>query len=290
MQDDATPSSLPLLTAPLRDLAAWTHHLRCAPVPVLAHTAAEIQQLAELEEARGCVDAQMIAQAISSDPLMSIRVLAHAGMNRSRQQVTDAETVTAALMLMGIGPFFTAFTALPTVEERLAEQPEAQAGLRQVLTRAHRAGQFALGFANHRMDGDAAAIHTAASLHDFAEMLLWCHAPDLALDIQRRQQADHSLRSATVQQEVLHTTLPQIEQALMRAWHLPELLIQLTDDGERHALIAPQRRIVQLAVRLARHSAHGWDDTALPDDLHDIADILNLSVRAAERLLHDLDS
>lgn len=286
MQDDA----LPLLTTPLRDLAAWTAHLRTVGVPVLAHTAAEILQLAELEETRGCVDAQMLAQAVSGDPLMSIRVLAHAGQNRSRQQVTDAETVTAAVMLMGIGPFFSAFNDLPTAEERLAGLPEAQAGLRLVLTRAQRAGQFALGFANHRMDTDAAAIHTAASLHDFAEMLLWCHAPALALEIQRRQQADHSLRSATVQQEVLNTTLPHIEQAMMRAWHLPELLIQLTDDGERHALIAPQRRIVQLAVRLARHSAHSWEDPALPEDLSDIADILNLSVRATERLLRDLDS
>lgn len=279
----------PLITAAPRDLAAWTACLRDRHVPVMAPTHAEIRQLAELEEARACVDAQMLAQVISSDPLMSILVLAHAGKNRPRQQVTDAETVTAAVMMMGIGPFFTAFGDLPTVEERLAAHPEALEGLRQVIQRAQRAGQFALGFANHRMDTDAAAIHTAASLHDFAEMLLWCHAPALAGEIVRRQQGNHSLRSAAVQQEVLNTTLPHIEQALMRAWHLPELMIQLTDDGEHHALVAPQRRIVQLAVRLARHSAISWDDPALPEDLQDIADILSLSVRATERLLRDLD-
>ena len=29
-------------------------------------------------------------------------------------------------------------------------------------------------------------------------------------------------------------------------------------------------------MRLARHSAHGWDDPALPDDYREIAALLNL--------------
>ena len=66
--------------------------------------------------------------------------------------------------------------------------------------------------------------------------------------------------------------------------------VQLTDDGERHALVAPQRRTVQLAVRVARHTTHGWDNPALPEDLQAIADLLSLSIGATQRLLHDLDS
>lgn len=277
------------LTAPLSSLAAWTRHFAQAPIPVQAHTAGEVALLAALEEARGCVDAQMINQAIEADPLMTVRVLAHAGQHRSRHQVTDAETVTAAIMLMGIGRFFDTFSQMATVEDRLAEPPGALEGLDKVLRRSRRAGRFALGFANHRMDGDAAAVHTAATLHDFAEMLLWCHAPTLALQLAAHQQQHPELRSIEAQQALLHTTLPELEQALMRAWHLPELMIQLTDDGSRHALVAPQRRTVQLAVRLARHSAIDWALPAVQEDLQDIADQLNLSVAAAERLVHDLD-
>jgi len=280
----------PLITIPPSDLAGWVARLRQAQIPVLAETVAEIRQLAELEEARGCVDPQMLASACQSDPLMTVRVLAHAGQHRSHHQVTDAETLTAAIMLMGIGRFFDAFTDLPVIEERLADHPRALAGVQAVLQRARRAGQFALGFANHRMDGDAAAMHTAATLHDLAEMLLWCHAPNLALEIAARQAADPALRSTDAQEAVLHTTLPAIEQALMRTWRLPDILIQLTDDSAHHALIAPQRRTVQLAVRLARHSSQGWHNPALPDDLQDIADWLTLSVSATQRLLHDLDS
>lgn len=279
----------PLLITPLPAVAAWVHHLAQAPVPVLAHTAGEVALLAQLEDTRGCVDAQMISQAIEADPLMTVRVLAHAGQHRARQQVTDAETITAAVMLMGIGPFFTAFAEMGTVEDRLDGQPGALDGLDKVLRRSRRAGRFALGFANHRMDGDAAAVHTAATLHDFAEMLLWCHAPALALQLAARQAEHPELRSVQAQQAVLHTTLPELEQALMHAWRLPELMIQLTDDGSRHALVAPQRRCVQLAVRLARHSAIDWALPAVQDDLQEIADLLNLSVGAAERLVHDLD-
>jgi hypothetical protein len=38
----------------------------------------------------------------------------------------------------------------------------------------------------------------------------------------------------------------------------------------------PQVRNVTLAVRLARHSAQGWHDAALPDDFHDIAEFLHM--------------
>jgi hypothetical protein len=51
--------------------------------------------------------------------------------------------------------------------------PEALAGVRAVLRRAHRAAAFALGFAAHRLDPDAAVIHEATLLHNFAEVLLW---------------------------------------------------------------------------------------------------------------------
>ena len=45
---------------------------------------------------------------------------------------------------------------------------------------------FALAFAVHRMDHDAPVIHAAALLHDFAELLLWLHAPVLSLIVVNR--------------------------------------------------------------------------------------------------------
>jgi HD-like signal output (HDOD) protein len=165
--------------------------------------------------------------------------------------------------------------------------PDAQAGLQAVLDRAARAARFALAFAVHRLDHDAAVIHEAALLHDFAEMLLWAHAPTLAREIAQRQRADPTLRSADAQRAVLHVTLAEVQQALMKAWRLPELLVRISDD---QASAQSQVRNVQLAIRVARHSALGWDNPALPDDVAEIAALLNLAQEPTWQLLREIDS
>jgi hypothetical protein len=280
-----------MLTRPLPDVAAWTQYLRSRPIPVLAGTAEEIALLAQAEEARGCVDAAQIARSIEDDPLMTLRVLVHTGQHRHARQITEAETVTAGVVMMGIAAFFRNFSTLETAEQQLADWPDALEGLEQVLARAHRAARFAQAFAVHRMDGDAPVLREAALLHDFAEMLLWCHAPSLALEVRGRLADDPHLRSRAAQREVLNIELGELEQQLMRAWHLPHLLIQLTDDhAAGQALIYPQVRTVRLAVQVARHTERGWDNPALPDDIAEVAELLNLSPMATQRLLMGIEA
>jgi len=278
-------SSAPVapLSKALPGLSSWTAYFRSAQIPVLAETADALELMRANEDD---VDANRLGEMISTDPLMTLKVLVHAAEHRSQRLLSDAETVTAALVLMGITPFFRDFSEQPVVEDWLQGNPEALAGLERVLRRANRAARFALGFAAHHADPDAAVIHSAALLHDFAEMLLWVHAPDLALEILRRQQADRSLRSAVVQREVLHIELADLEQALMDAWHLPELLKRVTNDKRGNDL---QVQYVRLAVRLARHTADGWDDAAIPDDLTEIGEMLNLKPEHTLKLLHEFD-
>jgi len=137
------------------------------------------------------------------------------------------------------------------------------------------------------MDHDAAVIYEAALLHDFAEMLLWCHAPALALQLRAAQKADPTLRSRTAQAHLLNVQLSDLQQALMKAWTLPDLLIRITDD--RHAE-HPSVRSVVLAIRLARHTADGWDNAAIPDDISDLSQLLNLSLAATMRFVQELDN
>ena len=42
---------------------------------------------------------------------------------------------------------------------------------------------------------------------------------------------------------------------------------------------------VSLAVNLARHSANGWDDAALPDDYRDVAEFLRVDVEKAKSII-----
>lgn len=268
-----TAAALPFtpLTRALPDLGWWTAYFRDAEIPVLAETATELELLRANEDA---VDANLLGEMIARDPLMTLKVMAHVASNRPSSRLTDAETVTAALVLTGITPFFRDFGPQPTVEERFADQPEALDGLYRVIKRAERAANFAMGFALMRMDHDAPVIYSAALLHDFAEMLLWCHAPALALDIQARQRADSTLRSAVAQREVLNIKLTDLEHSLMQAWHLPELLVRITDDRPS---TNPQVLTVKLAIQLARHTANGWDNAAVPDDVKEISQLLNMA-------------
>lgn len=270
---------------PLRNLSAWLAHFRAAPIPVLDATAAAVRELAADEDA---VDARLLAETVAADPLMTLKLLAHVGSQSRRE--TDVETVLAALVLLGVGPFFRLFGELPTVGVAMQGTPDeirARAGLQAVLDRSHRAARFAIGFAAHRMDPDAAVIHEAALLHGLAELLLWCHAPVLALAIAERLRANAALRSSAAQQAVLGITLAELQQALMKAWRLPALLILLDDEGHADS---PAVLNVTLAVRLARHTAQGWDNAAVPDDVADIAGLLQLGPVPTMHLLHEIDA
>ena len=268
-------TSTVFLDRPLPDAEAWAAHLLNAEIPVLRSTAEAIE-IFRAEEDR--VDANMLGELIGTDPLMTLKVMAHAARVRSTRIVTDIETVTGVLVMTGIPPFFRDFARQPALEDRLSSRPEALAGFQRVLDRSRRAADFAIGFAAHRLDPDAPVLHAAALLHDFAELLLWCHAPELALEIARLQAEEQSLRSNVAQQRVLNVQLPDLQQSLMRAWRLPGLLVKVTDD--RHA-DQPDVRCVMLATSLARHTASGWDNPAIPDDIAAIASLLNMSTGAA---------
>ncbi len=271
------------LTQPLADLNAWVACFRDAEIPVMTETAEALEAMRAREDD---VDANLIGEMISGDPLMTLKVMAFASKNRPTRLLTEPETVTSTLVMMGISPFFRFFGPQPVLDDVLADHPEALAGLNEVLRRANRAANFALSFAVHRLDPDAAVIHQAALLHDFAELLLWCHAPDLALSMREAQRADASLRSSVVQQQMLHVELADLQHSLMQDWRLPELLVHITDDKQAQHLNV---QCVMLGVRLARHTALGWENAALPDDISDIAHMLNLSHETTLNLLHGLD-
>lgn len=278
------PAPYEFITQAPPDLAGWVALFDPASLPVLASTAVALEDLRPVEDS---VDAHLLAETITSDPLMTLKLLSHVARLRRGRGGSDTETVTEALVMLGIPPFFRGFGPQMAAEDLLAELPHALAGFQDVLRRSHRAARFALGFAVHRMDPDARVIHEAALLHGFAELLLWLHAPALAQAIAQRQQAEPTLRSATAQREFLHIELSELQHALMAAWYLPTTLVQIT--GESAPAETRQQRNVQLAIRVARHSTHDWDNPALPDDVADIGQLLQLGPQPTMRLLREID-
>ncbi|HEX2542319.1 MAG TPA: HDOD domain-containing protein [Caldimonas sp.] len=270
------------LLEPLPALADWVAHFRASEIPVLQETADSLEALRANEDR---TDANGIGELIAGDPLMTLKVLAYSSSHRGRRVITAPETVTSALVMLGITPFFRAFPTQVSVEELLASEPAALAGLHRVLQRAHRGADFALAFAVHRTDPNAAAVHAAALLHEFAELLLWCHAPRLALRIARTQARAPRMRSSLAQREVLGVELADLQHALVAEWQLPGLLCEI---GVSHQASHAGARTVALAARLARHTHDGWDNPALADDIADVAELLNLSAEATLHLAQNV--
>lgn len=266
-----------MIDTPPKDLDTWTGTLVRADLPVLRRTATELARLRGSEDRANARD---IAAVVLRDPLMIAKVMAHLAVHRGHRQTTDITTVDRAIVMMGLPPFFRAFDAPPVVDERLRAHPEALLGLLRVVQRAVRACRFAKDWAVRRMDLEVEQIMIAALLHDLAEMLVWCLAPALALQVRAMQRARPGLRSSAAQRAVLGIEVIDLQLALAREWRLPELLVTMMDD--RHA-DHPRVRNVLLAVNLARHSSNGWNDAALPDDYKAIGELLRMDPADVQR-------
>ncbi|MEJ5211251.1 MAG: HDOD domain-containing protein [Burkholderiales bacterium] len=263
-----------MIDRPLKDVQAWVQYFDQVDVPVLQRT---VETLAHFRAREDDLDARELADAIMHDPLMTLRVLRFLQVHHSRRQSRDITTIAHALMMVGTTPFFRHFSNLPVAEAVLRDQVAGLTGLRRAMSRARHAALFAQDWAALRHDIESDEVMVAALLRDLAEMLMWCFAPRLMMMVRTLLQREPGLRSAEAQKRVFGFRGIELQLALVRAWHLPELLQTLMD--EDHA-DHPRVKNVALAVRLARHLANGWDDPALPDDYRDIAQFLHLSEEA----------
>ena len=258
-----------MLDKPTPDgLAGWVTFLSGCEMPILRQTARRLEQARRNADR---ISGRDITDIVLQDPLMALRLLTHTvGSSRLRSDITN---IASAVMMLGVDPFFRRFDQPLTLESLLAEQPQALLGVLQVILRAQRASRYAHDWTFARHDMNIEEVALAALLHDIAEILLWCFAPQLATAIRARLQADRTLRSASAQQAALGFPLIELQLVLCRSWHLPELLIAMMDDN--NAQLARVRN-VKLAVCLARHSIDGWTDPALSDDFSAIEKLLHI--------------
>lgn len=254
-----------------RDIYGWVKFLTEAEIPVMRQT---VRSIATAQEKIDMINAREISAFIMHDPLMTLRVLEYIRPFHGTRQLQEITTVGHAILMLGINPFFRHFSKLSVIEDTLKPYPQAQLRLLQVIRRAQRSARYALNWATWRYDMNAEEVTIAASLHDVAEILLICFAPQESMQVVAMQQADHSLRSAAAQERVFGFAIFDLQQALCHAWKLPDLLLKLMDD--KHADNGRVKN-VKLAVDLARHSANGWNDAALPDDYAQIEALLGIT-------------
>lgn len=253
-----------------KGLERWVAFLGHAEIPVLSKTA---RDLAALREDPELLCARSVTEIIDRDPMMTIKLLRYLQQHKHRTQITEVVQIEQALLMLGVEVFLNKVPPQPLMDEMLHEQSEALSCLLRVVHRSHRASSYALDFAVHLRDLHFEEVRIAALLHDFTEMLMWCFAPEDMLRIRALQHQDKTLRSHAAQEQVLGFALEDLQDVLACEWGLPKLLLTLMDDN---SVNHPRVRNVILAVNLARHSANGWDDAALPDDYKAIGEFLKL--------------
>jgi HD-like signal output (HDOD) protein len=251
-------------------LRYWTDFLGEKDIPVLRQT---VRALLEARERAEGINMRDLSAIILLDPLMTVNLLRFTTLHHAKRKLQDISTVEHALMMLGVEPFFEHFSRLDIVEDRLKLHPQALLGLLQVVGRARRAARYAADWAAWRCDLHSEELAVAALLSDLAEMLLWCFSPEQVLEIRALQTRNPTMRSADAQRAVLRFRLGQLQAALCESWQLPELLLSLMDESHAER---PRVKNVKLAVDLARHSANGWDDPALPDDYKAIAALMRV--------------
>ena len=259
-----------MIDFPFPGVAPWVDHFKSIEVPVLRHT---VHQLAELRETANTINTRKLATVIAHDPLMTLRLFQYMQANRSRRQSADITTIERSLVMIGTQNFYDSIQDPPILEQQLKGYPKAMLGLLKVIARSRIASQWARDWALLRQNVSFDEIAMAALLHDLVEILLWCFAPNLAIRAKERLTSEPGRRSSQIQQEVFGAPLDEIAVELIPHWGLPPLLCSLLNPAD--AEVANVRN-VKLAVNLARHSANGWNDPALPDDYREIEALLHI--------------
>lgn len=253
-----------------KSIEDWLALLTKADVPVLRHTA---QELERLRADQSQLNASSIASIVTDDPLMTVKLLRYMQMHKSRHQLQELLDVKQMLLMMGLETFYREVPASPVVEDMFEEHPDALAYLLLTVRRAQRSAYYAADWAQHMHDIHTEEVKVSALLTYVTEMLMWCFNPVPMLEIRRLQGIDRARRSREVQEQVLGFAGIDLQRELTIAWKLPELLLNLLDPELARS---PRVRNVMLAVSLARHSANGWHDAALPHDYNEIADLLHM--------------
>lgn len=253
-----------------KSMADWLAFLGWADIPVLKHTARELERL-RADEA--LLDARSVANVVTDDPLMTVKLLRYMQTHKHRNQKYELVDVKQALLMMGLDTFFREVRAMPIAENILHRHLGALVHLLHTVRRAQQSSHYAFDWALRLRDLHAEEVRVSALLSHVAEMLMWCFNPGPMLEVHKRQEADQALRSADVQKEVLGFSGMEMQRQLAVEWRLPELLLNLMNPAFANT---SRVRNVTLAANLARHSAQGWNNAALPDDYREIGALLRM--------------
>lgn len=201
-------------------------------------------------------DAQQLSELLLDDPMMCLRLLADVAALRPGQ--SNIETITGAVLMLGVEPFLRRYADLPVIEETLGTQPAALNEFRRLHRRALRSARFAGAFSAVRSDLDIGLIYVAAMMGSVDRLLLCSKRPQHAISL-----ADERCDSAQAAALMASLSLPA---------HLTDLVAACPDR------IDTQMHRIRLAREFAWVLESGWSHPKMPSLLDELAALLGLTL------------
>lgn len=260
----------------MKSLDEWIQSVKGQELPVLRRSIEEIRKLSSRRET---ISAGEIAAVILHDPLLTLKVLRLVNNMARGRLSNEITTIEQAVIMVGIAPFFNRLINLTAVEDTLPES--ALRGLLNVMSRSHHAAWQARDWAILRADFRAEEVYIGALLYDMGELVLWCLAPQQAMEISRLVCRMDNPDEA--QQEVLGFSLRVLQLALASTWNLPETLRNFMDSGNA---VHPRVREVVMAASIARHATNGWFGARLLADYEVVASMLRVPIDEVITMVH----
>lgn len=229
-------------------------------IAVLRRTAERLQAL---RSAPDSVDAHQLSELLLDDPMMCLRLLADVAALRPGQ--SNIETITGAVLMLGVEPFLRRYAALPILEDGLATDSAARHEFRRLHRRALRSARFAGAFSVARNDPDIGLIYVAAMMGSVDRLLLCSTQPARAIAL-----ADERCDPAKSAAQMTALGLPV---------HLTDLVASCPDriDAQMHR------------IRLAREFAwvleSGWSHPSMPALLDELSALLGLTLVSAREVV-----
>ncbi|MGM0594181.1 MAG: HDOD domain-containing protein [Pseudomonadota bacterium] len=260
-----------------QNLAQWVELLNEQEMPIFAHTA---QKLAEIAE-NPTTSVSEFAQVILQDSAMTARVLRMANSvfyNPVGQRIT---TVSRAVVRLGFDPIRSMTLSIAMVDNLL--QGKSQDRVTRELARAIHAAVQAKVIAVECGDESPEEIFIATLLYRLGNMVFWCfpYGMDEPLDAELELAVESE---RVTEKRVLGFSLSELTVALNREWHLSKLLEIALRGNLEHSRRA---RILDLAWRLVMQTEQSWKGEAVLYIARDIAALIGRPAGQTLELLED---
>lgn len=264
-------------------LENWPNFLSRQKLPILRATEKGILWEKEKYEMGDNADSRLLAKTILNDPVMTLHLLSFIHRLKAKNLRNEISTIQSALVMIGMEPFFNQFSEMETIESRFKHSPKALLNIFKIIQKAQRAADFAQNWAIRKNDLNLDEIRTAALLHPLAEILIGVFFPDALIHFLEMVKENPTARSRDLQQKVFGFTAFELQTLLNIHFRLPRLLQALMNEDEEKN--SQRIKMVHLAIRLARHSANGWNDPALPDDYAAISEMLGVDLPSVLKMV-----